>query len=230
MTFPANAIVFMRLQPMVRWSILLLSLATMTTLAALAAAADPTTAERSEKTDSRDTAKQPEKPRLDPAKIYRFDPLLDRYEPLDAKAVKPDHVYYRYSPSQSRWVWSKATADKRLAYAMGPGSVQPTLLFDLTATAEERARTLEARAPNIARLFVVQGARAAVRLTPDGTWTLQGVSEVAQVYDLETGQRWEWHGDRRIPVTNLGGNRWRWHEDRLVPAGYGQVHAFDWCE
>jgi hypothetical protein len=179
--------------------------------------------------DVAEGVKKAEKPRLDPGKIYRCDPLLGKFEPIDAKALKPDHVYHRYSPSLNRWVWSKATADKKLAYAMGPGSVQPTALFDLTASKEERTRTLEAQAPDLARLSVVQGARAAVKLQPDGTWKIQGVSDVGQIYDLETGQRWEWHGDRRSGVTHLGGNSWRWHDGRLVPVGYGHVLPFDWC-
>jgi|688.fasta_scaffold483811_2 hypothetical protein len=165
------------------------------------------------------------KPKLDPARIYRFDPLLEKFEPIDRKALKPLNVYHRYSPQFGRWVWSKVTEDGRLAYTLGPGSVQQTSLFDPTASFEERRLTLEAKAPALARLFTVQGAKAAVILTPEGKWVLHGVSSVARVHDLETGERWEWHGDRRLAVTHGGGNSWSRQDSRWVPVGHPAGHA-----
>jgi hypothetical protein len=165
---------------------------------------------------------------LDPARIYRFDPLVETFAPIDRRDLKPGHVYHRYNPGLGRWVWSKANADKSLAYSMGPGSVQQVWLFDLALTAEERRREIEARAPReMAQLYRVQGARPAVRLEPDGRWVLHGVSNKGHVYDLETGSRWEWHGDRRVGVIHGGGNSWTWLDGRMVPAGMGLSSAFD---
>lgn len=158
---------------------------------------------------------------LDPTRIYRFDLLTEQFHPIDRGSLKPGYVYHRYSPTLGRWVWSKANADRSLSYAMGPGSVQARWLFDLTATLEERRRELEKRAPELARLYGVQGARAAVILGPDGRWELQGASSKGHVYDLETGQRWEWHGDHRAGVVHAGGNSWMWQDGRLVPAWAG---------
>lgn len=155
---------------------------------------------------------------LDPALIYRFDPLLETFSPIAATAIKPDHIYHRFSPALDRWVWSKASAERRLEFAMGPGSVQPAFLFDLTATMEERRRVLEARAPDIARFYSIQGARAAVILGADGKWNLHGIQSLGHVYDLETGRRWEWHGDHRAEVVHGGGSVWEWHEGTYLPA------------
>ena len=173
---------------------------------------------------------KPQRTELDPGRVYRFDPLVEKYEPVAAAAIKPDSIYRRYSTSLNRWVWSTADREKRLVYAMGPGSVQPMSRFDLSASAEERTRRLEAKAPDLARLYVAQGSKGALKLLPDGSWALHGVSEVPHVYDLESGQRWEWHGDRRAGVTHTGGNSWVWSNGGYVPVGMRQVVVADWCD
>lgn len=171
---------------------------------------------------------QPPSVALDPAQIYRFDPLLETFSPIEPSAIKPFHVYHRFSPILGTWVWSKATADRRLEFALGPGSVQQAFLFDFTATMEERRRVLEKRAPDIARLYAIQGARAAVMLEADGKWRLHGVQSLGHVYDLETGHRWEWHGDHRAGVTHGGGNAWVWHDGAYLPA-HGGGRFIDGC-
>jgi hypothetical protein len=167
-----------------------------------------------------------EQPKFDPAKVYRFDPITEAFSPIERASLKPFHIYYRYSAVMGRWVWSKMTPDGRLEFAMGPGSVQSAFLFDLTATMEERMRVLEQRAPALARMYAVQGARASMILGPDGTWALHGLQSVGHVYDLETSQRWEWHGDHRAEVVHGGGNSWRLDDGRFVPAwsGGGYIH------
>ncbi len=145
-----------------------------------------------------------EPPSLDRSLVYRFDPITETFSPIDRAALKPRHVYYRFSPVLGRWAWSKTADDGRLEFAMGPGSVQQAFLFDLTATMEERMRVLQERAPDVARLYAVQGARASMILGEDGKWRLHGVQSLGYVLDLETGRRWEWHGDHRVEV--VGGN------------------------
>ena len=156
--------------------------------------------------------------RLDPSLIYRYDPITEAFSPIDRAKLKPFHIYYRFSPVLSRWAWSKTTPDGRLEFAMGPGSVQSAFLFDLTATMEERMRVLEERAPELARMYAVQGARASMILGADGTWALHGLQSVGHVFDLETSRRWEWHGDHRAEVVNSGGAGWRIDDGRYVPA------------
>lgn len=155
---------------------------------------------------------------LDPAFVYRFDPITESFSPIERADRKPGCVYRRHNPQLGRWVWSRATADGGLEYSMGPGSVQPAWRFDLTATPEERRRALEARAPEIARLYDVQGARAAVILGGDDTWQLHGVTTTGRIFDLETGERWEWHDERRVGIVHPGGNAWQWRDGRYVPA------------
>lgn len=171
-----------------------------------------------------DAAAKADAPKLDPSRVYRYDPITEAFSPIDHVKLKPAHVYYRFSPELGRWVWSKATPDRRLEFAMGPGSIQSAFLFDLTATMEERMRVLQERAPELARKYAVQGARASMILAANGTWALHGISSVGHVYDLETSRRWEWHGDHRAEVVHGGGNSWRMDAGRFVPAfGAGNV-------
>lgn len=172
-----------------------------------------------------DAPAQADQPKLDPSRIYRYDPITESFSPIDRAKLKPLHVYHRFSTVLNRWVWSKTTPDGRLEFAMGPGSVQSAFLFDLTATMEERMRVLEERAPALARMYAVQGARASLILGADGKWTLHGLQSVGHVYDLETSQRWEWHGDHRAEVVNGGGAGWRFDDGRFSPVWEGTVFS-----
>lgn len=163
---------------------------------------------------------QPEQPRFERGTVYRFDPITEVFSPIDRASLKPLHIYYRFSPILDRWVWSKTTPDGRLEFAMGPGSVQQAFLFDLTATMEERMRVLRERAPDLARQYGIQGARASMILGTDGTWALHGVQSLGHVYDLETGRRWEWHGDHRAEVVHCGGNLWQHQAGLFTPAWF----------
>lgn len=171
--------------------------------------------------DAPATPAAPEKavaPQFDQSLVYRYDPITEGFSPIDRSKLKPLHIYYRFSPVLGRWVWSKMTTDGRLEFAMGPGSIQSAFLFDLTATMEERMRVLEERAPELARKYAVQGARAAMILTEEGKWSLHGLQSMGHVFDLETSRRWEWHGDHRAEVVHGGGNSWRQEDGRYVPA------------
>jgi len=158
--------------------------------------------------DGIDLAKDDWLTRLDPSVIYRYDPVKGRVVPIKADELKPGHVYLRHVPRLGRHVWSLADDDRRLRYAMGPGSVQPARQFDLRISEAERQREFEARAPELARRLAILGARPTVRLDADGRWQLQQTPSMAHVFDLETGARWEWHGDRRTGVVHSGGNAW----------------------
>jgi hypothetical protein len=148
----------------------------------------------------------PEAPVLDRSLVYRFDLITETFSPIDRAECRPLHVYYRFSPILGRWVWSKVAADGRLEFAMGPGSVQQAYLFDLKATMEERMQVLRERAPELARQYGIQGARASMILGDDGTWKLHGVQSLGSVLDVETGRRWEWHGSHRAEVIGGGGS------------------------
>jgi len=150
--------------------------------------------------------------------VYRFDPVSETLEAVPAAAFRPGHVYNRFDPALGRWVWSKADAAGRLRYAMGAGSVQPARMFDLRGTDAERQRALEKRAPELARLMAIQGARPMLALDAEGRWGLGPTPCVSSVFDTATGERWEWHADEPARVVHSGGRRWQVVEGRYRPA------------
>jgi len=140
--------------------------------------------------------------------VYRNDLVLQRLVPTPAAEWKPGNVYFRFHPGLGRHVWSIADAERTLRYALGPGSVQQTRNFDLRSTPEERQRALQSRAPEMARLLEIQGTLPTVRLDERGRWQPHVGPSVASVFDLETRQRWEWHGLAPVAVIHSGGARW----------------------
>jgi hypothetical protein len=101
---------------------------------------------------------------------------------------------------------------------MGEGSVQPARMFDLRGTDAERQRVLEQRAPELARLLTIQGARPMLRLNANGQWEIGPTPCVSSVYDMMTRERWEWHGDAPSKVVHTAGARWDMVDGRYVPA------------
>jgi hypothetical protein len=159
-------------------------------------------------------------PGSDTSLIYKFDPLSKKYTAVARKDVKPQHVYQRYSSNAGKWVWSKAAADGTLRYAFGPGSSQPAALFDMPVSSEERTKAFEKQAPELAKRLSINGAKPSLRLGDDGQWSLMPDSTKGRVYDLESGQRFEWHGDHVVPVTHgTGSNLWTRAGGQYLPVG-----------
>lgn len=154
----------------------------------------------------------------DRAKVYRFDPVTETLESVPPVEIRPGHVYSRYESALNAWVWSKADRSGQLRYAMGEGSVQPARMFDLRGTDAERQRALEQRAPELARLLTIQGARPMLRLSADGRWEIGPTPCVSSVYDMTTLERWEWHHDAPSRIAHAGGTRWDIVEGRYVPS------------
>lgn len=152
--------------------------------------------------------------------IYKFDPLSKKYTAVARKDLKPEHVYQRYSPALGKWVWSKVAADGTLRYAFGPGSSQPAALFDMPASSEERTKAFEKQAPELAKRLSINGAKPSLRLGDDGQWSLMPDSTRGRVYDLESGKRYEWHGNNVVPVTHgTGNNLWTRAGGQYLPVG-----------
>ncbi|MEO1991740.1 MAG: hypothetical protein ABGW78_07400 [Pirellulales bacterium] len=157
-------------------------------------------------------------PHFDRSAVYRYDLVNETFSLIQIDKLKPLHVYYRFSPILDRWVWSKVDDNgEKLEFAIGPGSIQRANLFDLTISIEEGLEVLEQRAPDIARLYIIQGSSASMVLGEDGKWELNGVISVGHILDLETSQRWEWHGDHRVEVIHSGGNYWQYERGKFVP-------------
>jgi hypothetical protein len=154
----------------------------------------------------------------DRARVYRFDPVTETLEPVTLEEIRPGHVYSRYDSGLGCWVWSKADAAKQFRYAMGEGSVQPARMFDLRGTDAERQRALEQRAPELARLLTIQGARPMLRLNAEGRWEIGPTPCVSSVYDITTRERWEWHHDVPSRIAHTGGTRWEVVAGRYAPS------------
>ena len=171
--------------------------------------------------------------RLDPAVVYRYNPLDEKLSPIAGKDLKANNVYYRYSPARGRHVWSQVDDDGQLRYELGPGSSFPVRLFDPVADQETRKRVFEKRAPELARRFATQGARPSLRLGADGRWALDPATNEGRVFDLATGERYEWHLGRPVPVVNTGGNSWLFVDGRYrsttVGEGGAEPVADDFC-
>lgn len=149
--------------------------------------------------------------------VYRHDLAAETLEVVSPDAIRGGHIYNRFDPATRSWVWSKADASGGLHFAMGEGSVQPARMFDLRGTDAERQRILEQRAPELARLLTIQGARPMLRLDATGRWELGPTPCVSSVYDLGTRERWEWHHDKPSRVVHVGGARWDIAAGRYVP-------------
>lgn len=170
--------------------------------------AKPAAASASSKSDAIDITKDDFASRVDRGTVYRNDLIGQKLVPVPRAEQKAGFVYYRHHAGLGRHVWSLATGDGGFRYAMGEGSVQETRQFDLRASAEERQRQLQARAPGAARLLEIQGTVPSVRLGADDRWDLTGGPSVSSVFDLDTGRRWEWHGTKPTGVIHSGGVRW----------------------
>ncbi|MFZ4731623.1 MAG: hypothetical protein ACOYK7_03685 [Pirellulales bacterium] len=161
--------------------------------------------------------------KLDPAVIYRYDPLSDKLTAIAPKDLKTGNVYLRHSHERGAHVWSRVDDGGVLRYDIGPGSSIPVKLFDLMADQETRRKAIEKRAPELARRLAVQGGRPSLRLGNDGRWSLDQASNEGRIFDRETGRRYEWHRGEPVPVVNTGGNSWLWTGTRYRSpvAGYG---------
>ena len=154
---------------------------------------------------------------LKPDTIYRLDLFTETLRPLPASELKPGAVYFRYSASSGRHVWSRVRADGSFEFAMGAGSVQPAWRFDVREGREEQLRELELRAPELYKRLITQGARPMLRLDDQGRWQIDLASNEGRVFDLETGHRWEWHGGRRVAVVHAGGRSWTHQAGKFSP-------------
>jgi hypothetical protein len=154
---------------------------------------------------------------LDRTTDYRYDPVGRQLWPIPRESLLHDCIYLTYAADLDAWTWSQWTGATGFQFAMGPGSIQPGERFHLTITDAEGLRVLEARAPELARKFEIQGTKPVLRLDDDGNWRVNPTSCGARVFDTRTGERWEWHGPKQAGVTHFSGNRWQYDNGRYVP-------------
>ena len=142
--------------------------------------------------------------------VYRLHPDLENVKlvRVTAAEIKPGLVYNYYNEQLNDRAWGLAKEGGGFEYAFGEGTMMPTNKFDLQLSPEMQARLLNERAPGLLRQLNNVGRSAAVQLDGNGVWKLLRFPSSARVFDLATGLRWEWHGDRRLAVLHTGGNLW----------------------
>ncbi len=155
---------------------------------------------------------------LDQDTVYRLDLFTESLKPTLKKDLKNGAVYFRYSSLSGHHVWSRFNEEKRFDFAMGPGSVQPAWKFDVREGRDDQLRLLENRSPELYKRLMVQGSRPMIKLLDNGHWELDTASNEGRVFDLESGERWEWHGGRQIRVVHAGGIHWKYHDRNYQPA------------
>lgn len=155
----------------------------------------------------------------DHAGVYRLHPNLETVElvRVTPAEIKPRLVYNYYNEQLDERAWGLAKEGGGFEFAFGEGTVMPTTAFDLQLSPEMQARVLNERAPGLLKQLDNVGRSAAVQLNGKGVWELLRYPSSARVFDLATGQRWEWHGDRRVAVLHVGGNLWHIVEGRYYP-------------
>ena len=157
--------------------------------------------------------------------VYRLDPEIERSKLIlvPAEEIKPGLTYNYYSQVLGRRVWGFATEDHSFEYAFGTGTIVPTSRFDLRLSAAAQERILDERAPRLKQALEGLGRTPAVQLDAAGQWSLLSYPSSARVFDLLSGQRWEWHGKRRLGVVSVYGNLWQIVDGEYEPLVFGGV-------
>ena len=162
-------------------------------------------------------ADQSKTSKFDKDTVYRLDLFTETLKPQLKKDLKVGAVYFRFSTLSGHHVWSRLSEENMFEFAMGPGSVQPAWRFDIREGKEDQLRLLEERSPELYKRLMVQGARPMIKLLDNGRWDLDLASNEGRVFDIETGNRWEWHGGRRVRVVHTTGKSWIYANHMYYP-------------
>ena len=157
---------------------------------------------------------------LDPADVYRVQPSVEGSElvRVAAEEIKPGLVYYYYNGHLGRHVWGFAREDGSFQYAFGPGTTFPTDRFDFRIATSVRSEILQREAPGLERDLQTSGRVPTVQLDAAGRWRLYKQTSTPRMFDLESGHRWEWHGQRRVAVLHTHGDLWTIVDGHFRPA------------
>lgn len=181
---------------------------------------------------------------LDRQTVYRFVPAVEgsrlgqRLAAVASDDLKPKSIYYRFHPQLGRHAWSVLADDGQWYFALGPGSTVRTELLDIRLTPQQRIDVLETFAPRLKQKLEepdkAKSINLYLRLGENDEWRLQGDSltpKVQSVFDLPSGRRWEWHGERRHAVLHTTGDMWQVIDGKYVPVsinlGLGVI--YDGC-
>lgn len=159
------------------------------------------------------------------AQVRRPDPISGALLPVAADQVKPGKIYNHFSQRHGRYVWAYALEGGSFSYPLGIGSTELPANFDVASSALQTQELLEAEAGPWARKSRLEGKQIMVRLGANGKWSILQNRSIRAHYDLNTGQRWEWHGKRRVAVLNMYGRIWGLDGENYVTARPAQVHC-----
>lgn len=165
--------------------------------------------------------------------VYRYVPaardkrLVQRLEEIALDKLADQRVYLHYNDRLGRHAWGLHVADGRFRYAIGEGSTLRVELFDINLNQQERQEVLDAVAPRLKQKLEdpdkARNVNLYLRLNRGNQWQLVGYSSLPKaqsVFDLETGQRWEWHGAQRHAVLHTLGDVWQIVDGRYVPTAF----------
>jgi hypothetical protein len=178
-------------------------------------------------------SEQPEQE--DRARVYRPQPEFGAGQlvPVAPEEIKRGFAYNYYHERLGRRVWGFARQDGSFQYAFGEGTMVPLNRFDLQLAPQTAQGLLEQSSPGLGQRLAVTGGTPGVMMTAEGTWQLLPFSTSTAIFDIETGHRWEWHGERRVAVLHTLGDQWQVVSGRyrplngaiaIVPSGCGTFH------
>lgn len=151
--------------------------------------------------------------------VRKINPLTRELLPVEPGKIIPGKIYKHFSPAHNRYVWAYAVEDGGFSYAFGPGTTEFPANFDLATSAAQTEQLLESEAGAAWTKSVRQGeGKFMVRLTPEDRWEVLRFASIRSHFDLDTGQRWEWQGGRKVAVLNTNGYEWKFADGWYVPA------------
>ena len=150
--------------------------------------------------------------------VLRYDPLSQSLKPLEKNKIIPGKIYNHFSPAHNRYVWAYALHDGKWSYPLGPGTTELPDHFDLVTPPALTRALLEQRAGEWLARSRQEGSPILARLAADDHWELLEFRSVRSHFDLNSGHRWEWHGEQRIGVLHSHGRRWKYVKGHYQPA------------
>ena len=152
-----------------------------------------------------------------PNTVRRYDPLSQSLQTIADKEIIPGKIYNHFSTAHNRYVWAYALPGGKWSYPLGPGTTDLPEHFDLVTPPEITQALLEQRAGEWLAHSRQEGSPILARLAADDHWELLGIRSVRSHFNLDSGYRWEWHGDHRIGVLHTYGRRWRYIDGVYQP-------------
>lgn len=152
-----------------------------------------------------------------PNAVRRYDPLSQSLQPIADENITPGKIYNHFSTAHNRYVWAYALPGGKWSYPLGPGTTELPEHFDLVTPPEITRALLEQRAGEWLARSRHEGSPILARLAADDHWELLEIRSVRSHFNLNSGYRWEWHGDHRIGVLHTYGRRWRYLDGVYQP-------------